>query len=78
MEIWSDFTDDVIRYIAKNNKDCVFLLLGNFAKSKKTLVNDLKRCVEGIHPSPMAQGFIGSNVFIKVEKALGVELDWSN
>jgi uracil-DNA glycosylase len=41
-EIWSDFTDEVIKFIAKNNKDCVFLLLGNFAKSKKTLVNDLK------------------------------------
>lgn len=78
MNIWSEFTDDVIRYIAENNKKCVFLLLGAFAKSKNVLVKDSKRCVEGIHPSPLARGFVGSNVFKKVESTLGFSVDWSN
>ena len=64
MKYWEEFTDNVISYIAQVNKKCIFLLLGNFAKSKRNLVGDAKRCVEGVHPSPLAQGFIGSNVFI--------------
>jgi uracil DNA glycosylase len=42
-----------------------------------------KRCknknkiVYGIHPSPMAQGFIGSNVFKQVEQKLGHPINWS-
>lgn len=78
MNLWKDFTDDVIRYISKKNKKCVFLLLGNFAKSKKILIDDYDRCVEGIHPSPLAKGFIGSYIFKQVENKLGINIDWSN
>ena len=34
MEYWKEFTNDVIEYISNENEECVFLLLGNFAKSK--------------------------------------------
>lgn len=77
MDIWKDFTDKVIQFISEENDTCIFLLLGNFAKSKKQLINNPNRCVEGIHPSPIVQGFLGSNIFKKVEQILEEEIDWS-
>ena len=32
--IWQSFTYKVIKFISNNNNNIVFLLLGNFAKSK--------------------------------------------
>jgi uracil-DNA glycosylase len=80
MEIWEEFTDKVIQFISEHNKTCVFLLLGNFAKQKKSFILDKERIVEGVHPSPMAatRGFFGSNVFIKVENILGEKINWQN
>jgi uracil-DNA glycosylase len=80
MEIWEEFTDKVIEFISEHNKTCVFLLLGNFAKQKKSFILDKERIVEGVHPSPMAatRGFFGSNVFIKVENLLGEKINWQN
>ena len=81
MKLWEKFTDDVIEFISENNKKCIFLLLGNFAKAKKVFIlknkDDMARIVEETHPSPMARGFVGSNVFKRVEKALGREVNWS-
>lgn len=37
MKIWSNFTNEVIKYINKNNEKCLFVLLGNFAKSKENI-----------------------------------------
>ena len=34
MKIWEGFTNDVIKFISEQNDQCVFLLLGNFAKEK--------------------------------------------
>lgn len=80
MEIWKDFTDDVIQYIDKHNPSCVFLLLGNFAKAKASLISKKDRIVTEAHPSPLAaaHGFVGSNVFQRVEKVLGQPVNWSN
>ena len=81
MKLWEKFTNDVIEFISENNKKCIFLLLGNFAKAKKVFIlknkDDITRIVEETHPSPMARGFVGSNVFKRVEKALGREVNWS-
>lgn len=79
MDIWSDFTDEVIQFVNKENPNCVYLLLGNFAKAKRTLITNKKKIVEGVHPSPMAAkyGFFGSNVFKRVETALGSQINWS-
>jgi len=82
MKIWEPFTNDIIRFISEQNTKCVFLLLGNFAKEKaqfiNTRLNKNNRIVTGVHPSPLARGFIGSNVFLKVEELLGKEVNWSN
>ena len=77
MNIWKEFTDEVIQYIDKHNSKCVFLLLGNFAKSKACLITKKDRIVTEVHPSPLAQGFVGSNVFLRVEKVLGEPVNWS-
>jgi len=79
MEIWKDFTDEVIQFIDKHNPHCVFLLLGNFAKSKASLITKKERIVTEVHPSPLAasHGFVGSGVFQRVEKVLGKPVDWS-
>ena len=36
---WESFTDKVIEYISKNNKNIVFILMGNNAKSKYDLIS---------------------------------------
>ena len=78
MSIWEEFTDEVIKYIEEQNKHCVFLLLGNYAKSKGKFIKNKSKIVEEVHPSPLARGFVGSNVFKRVESALGHEINWSN
>ena len=76
MKKWINMTDDVIKHISANNKDCVYLLLGNYAKDKAELI-DSTRIVSAPHPSPLARGFIGSNVFKQIENILGKEVDWN-
>ncbi len=77
MEIWDEFTDEVIRFIANNNHKCIFLLLGNFAKQKASFVSEKHRIQSAPHPSPLSRGFIGSGVFKKVEQSLGTTINWS-
>lgn len=80
MDIWDDFTNNVIKFVSDNNKKCVFILLGNFAKAKEMFINNKERIIKGVHPSPFAanKGFFGSNIFIQVEEMLGTKIDWSN
>jgi uracil-DNA glycosylase len=79
MDIWKEFTDDVIKYIDEHNKNCIYVLLGNFAKSKKVLITNKANIIEGVHPSPFSahHGFFGSNVFKKIEEKLGTVINWS-
>ncbi len=77
MCIWEDFTDEVIQYVSEKNQQCVFLLLGNYAKSKSKFIKNKSKIVAEVHPSPLARGFIGSKVFTRVENVLGREVNWS-
>lgn len=78
MEIWEEFTNDTISFLSKHNPSTVFLLLGNFAKSKRKYIKGSHFIVEAPHPSPLARGFIGSGVFKKVEECLGRQINWQN
>jgi len=80
MDIWENFTNDVIKFISKKNNNCVFLLFGNFAKAKEIFIKNKNNIIKCSHPSPMASkyGFFGSNVFKKVEEILNEKIDWSN
>ena len=79
MKFWEKLTNDVIKFISEQNPYCVFLLLGNFAKTKESFIVNKKRIVKGVHPSPLAayKGFFGSGVFKKVEEKLNQKIDWS-
>ncbi len=63
---WETFTDRIIEEIDKKEEPVVFMLWGNFAKSKKELLNNSKHLVlESPHPSPFSarHGFFGNNHF---------------
>jgi uracil-DNA glycosylase len=77
MSIWEDFTNEVIKFISEQNNECVFLLLGNYAKSKSVFIKNKSKIVTEKHPSPLARGFIGSKVFERVENVLRQRVNWS-
>jgi uracil-DNA glycosylase len=63
---WEQFTDHVIKTISDNREHVVFMLWGNFARSKKALINtDRHLVLESPHPSPFSahNGFFGNNHF---------------
>ena len=70
---WETFTDKVIEKINKKNTPVVFILWGNFAKSKKRLItNPIHFIIESSHPSPFSayNGFFGSRPFSKTNNFL--------
>ena len=79
---WQQFTDAVIRYISENCNGVVFLLWGNYARSKKELIDTSRHYVlEAAHPSPLARGaFFGCRHFSKTNEILVSEgkapIDW--
>lgn len=78
LKMWESFTDEVIKFISENNDNCVFLLLGNYAKAKQVFIKNKNKIVTEVHPSPLAKGFVGSNVFKRVEAVLQQEVNWQN
>lgn len=80
---WEIFTDEVIKIINKKEEPVVFILWGNFAKSKKPLItNPIHYIIESAHPSGLSasRGFFGSKPFSKTNeflKSKGLkEIDW--
>lgn len=79
---WQEFTDAVIRYISDNCEGVVFMLWGNFARTKSELIDHSRHCVlEAAHPSPLARGaFFGSRHFSKANAYLTsigrTPIDW--
>ena len=74
---WEKFTDAAIRAVSAGaEKRVAFILWGNFARSKKKLIDPRHFILEGAHPSPLSayRGFFGSRPFSQVETALG---DWT-
>ena len=69
---WQEFTNAVIRLLSDKKEGLVFLLWGNFAKSKKDLIDGSKHLIlEAAHPSPLARGaFFGSKHFSKTNDFL--------
>ncbi len=63
---WEEFTDTVIKTISDNHEHVVFMLWGNYARSKRVLINGHKHLVlEAPHPSPFSvhYGFFGCKHF---------------
>ncbi len=81
---WQLFTDYVIRLLNTREDPIVFILWGNFAKSKKKYITNPKHLViESAHPSPFSAnyGFFGSKPFSKANNFLiknkKEPIDWS-
>ena len=75
---WQWFTDEVIKKLSSRNKPIVFLLWGNFAISKKDLIDTSKHVVlTAAHPSPYSahNGFFGCKHFSKTNSFL---LKWGS
>ena len=68
---WQHFTDDVIKLIDNNKRDVVFILWGNYARSKKVLIKN-NYIIESAHPSPFSayNGVFGSKPFSKCNNYL--------
>lgn len=80
---WENFTDAIIRSLNDKDTPVVFILWGNFARSKKSLITNPKHYViESTHPSPFSAnyGFFGSKPFSKTNDFLKKnhlkEIDW--
>lgn len=69
---WQSFTDAVIKTLSDRKKGIVFLLWGNYARSKRVLIDTSKHFVlEAAHPSPLAGGaFFGCRHFSKTNEIL--------
>jgi uracil-DNA glycosylase len=80
---WEQFTDAVIKKLSDEREHLVFMLWGNYAKSKGAYINHEKHLViESAHPSPYsaANGFFGSRPFsranVYLEKHGKGVVDW--
>lgn len=79
---WQEFTDAVIRTISERCEGVVFLLWGNFARTKRELIDESRHYVlEAAHPSPLARGaFFGCRHFSKTNDLLVKQgktaIDW--
>lgn len=72
---WQTFTDAVIKKISDNCNGVVFLLWGNYARSKAPLIDrDRHFVLEAAHPSPLARGaFFGCRHFSKANELLAAQ-----
>ncbi len=70
---WDKFTDEIIKKVNEKETPVVFILWGNFAKTKRNLItNDKHLIIESPHPSPFSArtGFFGSKPFSKTNEFL--------
>jgi uracil-DNA glycosylase len=80
---WEEFTDAVIRTISQDKQNVVFLLWGNYARSKAALIDGSTHLIlEAPHPSPLSArtGFFGCKHFSQANTYLTAHgytpIDW--
>lgn len=72
-KLWEPFTDSVIRLLNEQERPIVFVLWGNNARKKKSIIDTSRHYViESAHPSPLSanRGFFGSKPFSKTNQIL--------
>ena len=70
---WETFTDNVIKLLANQKENLVFLLWGSYAIKKSTFISRDKHLVlTSAHPSPLSvyRGFFGNGHFSKTNEYL--------
>lgn len=80
---WEQFTDKIISTLNDREDPIVFILWGNNAQSKMSLITNPKHyIIKSVHPSPLSasRGFFGSKPFSKTNeflKSIGrTSVDW--
>ena len=79
---WEIFTDQMIKSLNENKENLVFLLWGNYAKSKRPLIGNKHIVLEAAHPSPLSayRGFFNCKHFSKTNEFLAKhglqKIDW--
>jgi len=79
---WQNFTDAVIRKLSERREHLVFMLWGNFARKKASLIDASRHLIlEAAHPSPLAGGaFFGCKHFSQANAYLEehglTPIDW--
>ena len=80
---WETFTDAAIRSLSREREHLVFILWGNYAIAKETLIDTTRHLVlKSVHPSPLSasRGFFGCHHFSKTNQYLtenNIEpIDW--
>jgi len=72
-KLWEPFINKLIKWFCLINNGCIFLLMGNFAQSKKIFIDENKHKIfSSVHPSPLSayNGFFGCNVFKNINDFL--------
>ncbi|HOU47455.1 MAG TPA: uracil-DNA glycosylase [Chitinophagales bacterium] len=80
---WEQFTNAVIKKLSEQREGLIFLLWGNFAQQKTTLIDTQKHIIlKAPHPSPFSahSGFFGCKHFSQVNDILRskgeLPIDW--
>lgn len=81
---WEIFTNQVIELLNQRDESIIFVLWGNDAKQKKSLITNPKHFIlTASHPSPLSafNGFFGCKHFSKINEILQknhqLSIDWS-
>jgi uracil-DNA glycosylase len=81
---WETFTDAVIKAISDNRAGVVFMLWGNYARSKEVLIDSNRHFIlQAPHPSPLSasRGFLGCRHFSSANiylNSVGIQpVDWN-
>ena len=80
---WEQYTDAMLKIVNEQDRPIVYMLWGNFAKSKAEFLNNPKHLIlKTTHPSPFsaAYGFFGCGHFAKCNEFLKkngmTPIDW--
>lgn len=76
---WQGFTDSIIQALSDKREGLVFLLWGNYARTKAHLIDDSRHTIlETTHPSPFSahKGFLGCNHFALANSFLDSSIVW--
>lgn len=81
---WESFTDEAIKLLSQQRTGLIFILWGNFAIAKRSLIDTSRHHVlTSVHPSPLSahRGFFGCRHFSQVNSLLrqqGIgEINWN-
>ena len=70
---WQRLTDQIVEAVSRKRDHVVFMLWGNHARSKATLIDQQRHLVlESVHPSPLSakRGFFGCGHFAEANRYL--------